>query len=548
MGQDQDWWRGAVIYQIYPRSYQDSNNDGIGDLPGIIDRLDYIASLGVDAIWISPFFQSPMKDFGYDVSDFRAVDPLFGRNEDADRLIEKTHERGMKLILDMVFSHTSDQHPWFRESRKSPDNPKADWYIWADPKEEGSPPNNWQSVFGGSAWKYDMWRKKYYLHNFLESQPDLNLLNPDVRKAIFDEARFWLDKGIDGFRLDVANMYIQDPQLRDNPPRPAGKQVPHEFLFYSPYEMQDHIYDKSRPENLPFIEELRSLAEEYDNRFLMGEIFDDDEIATMQDYIKGTNRLHTAYCFYLLTENRLSPEAIKHNLKAFYSGPGKDGWISWAMSNHDVVRPATRWAPDNIRDARVCKMMFALLNSLRGSTCIFQGEELGLTEAELNYEQLVDPWGKFLYPQWQGRDGCRTPMPWDEDKPHAGFSTADETWLPVPDTHKAMAVSAQENDPGSVLNFTRAFLQWRKQTPALIYGDIDFIDTGSDNVLAFTRTYEGQCWLCLFNFSAERLNLTLPLAVKGDEAAPSTGDAPTLAADGRDLALPGFGAFYGRKL
>lgn len=519
-----DWWKGAVIYQIYPRSFKDNNNDGIGDLPGIIEKLDYVASLGVDAIWISPFFKSPMKDYGYDVSDYCNIDPIFGTLADCDRLIARAHELGMKIIFDLVASHTSDQHAWFRESREDRTNNKADWYVWADPKPDGSPPNNWQAFFGGASWSYDVRRGQYYMHNFLPEQPDLNMHNPAVQDAMLAQFKFWLDRGVDGFRLDVANCYMHDPQLRDNPavdnPQPQFFNV----NFPTPFTMQDHVYDFSRPENITFIERIRALLDQYENRMSVAEIaFNKDGMGVGADYTRGENRLHTAYNFSLISGNGPSASYIRGALESFAAKDG--GWPSWAFSNHDVVRVVTRWGHENTRD--FAKMLNTLLGCLWGSVFIYQGEELGLPEATIPFERIQDPWGKYLFPKWQGRDGCRTPIPWSNES-NAGFNNGHEPWLPIAKNQRPLNVTEQENDAHSTLNFTRAFFAWRKNNLALITGNITFHDTSDDHHLAFTRTTGEQAILCVFNMSPTPATIHVNgqhIGLKGFEAQLSTDGA-----------------------
>ncbi|MGH8076192.1 MAG: alpha-amylase family glycosyl hydrolase, partial [Lysobacter sp.] len=333
------WYRGAVIYQIYPRSFLDTDGDGVGDLPGIVAKLDYIASLGVDAIWISPFFKSPMADFGYDIADYREVDPLFGTLADFERLLDKAHGLGIKVMIDQVLSHTSIEHEWFKQSRQSRDNAKADWYVWADAKPDGSPPNNWLSIFGGVAWQWEPRRGQYFLHNFLASQPDLNFHHPDVRTATLDNVRFWLDKGVDGLRLDAINFCFHDAQLRDNPPKPAHLRVGRGFSADNPYAFQYHLHNNMQPENLAFLEELRGLLNRYPGATTLGEISSEDSLATMGEYVNG-QRLHMGYSFELLTDDfnatylRATVESVEAHLA--------DGWPCWAISNHDVQRAASR--------------------------------------------------------------------------------------------------------------------------------------------------------------------------------------------------------------
>lgn len=376
-----EWWKGAVIYQIYPRSFQDSNADGIGDLQGIIQRLDYIKSLGVDAVWISPFFKSPMKDFGYDISDYRDIDPMFGTLDDFDTLISEAHKRDIKIIIDQVLSHTSNQHPWFVESREDNTNDKADWYVWADANPDGSPPNNWLSIFGGVAWQWEPRRCQYYLHNFLTEQPDLNFHHPEVRKAVLDNVEFWLKKGVDGFRLDAINFCFHDKQLRDNPAKPIELRQGRGFSEDNPYAFQYHYYNNTQPENLAFMEEIRALLNRYPGTVSLGEISSEDSLQTMAEYTADGNKLHMGYSFELLT-NDYSAKYIRETVSRLESVM-TEGWPCWAFANHDVERVASRWSIDGkVNDAQV-KMLTALLGSLRGSVCMYQGEELGLAKPPL---------------------------------------------------------------------------------------------------------------------------------------------------------------------
>ena len=534
---DAPWWRGAVTYQIYPRSFLDTDGDGVGDLPGIIERLDYVASLGVDAIWIAPFFRSPMADFGYDIADYRDVDPLFGTLADFDALLAKAHRLGLKVMIDQVLSHTSIEHAWFRESRESRDNPKADWYVWADAREDGSAPNNWLSLFGGPAWKWEPRRGQYYLHNFLASQPDLNFHHPDVRAAILDSVRFWLDKGVDGFRLDAINFCFHDRELRDNPPKPKEKRVGRGFSPDNPYAFQYHYYNNTRPENLAFLGELRALMDRYPGAATLGEISSEDSLATMAEYTRP-GRLHMGYSFELLTDD-FSAAHIRGTVQAL-EAQMTDGWPCWAISNHDVERVLTRWGRDQ-PSPQLANLLAAMVCSLRGSVCVYQGEELGLTEAELPYESLQDPYGIAFWPQFKGRDGCRTPMPWNEADAHAGFSRGTP-WLPVPSEHRAMAVSRQDADPHSVLNGFRAFMRWRKSQPALRWGDIAFIDT-AEPVLAFTRRLDGQTVLVVFNLAGAPVDIRLPAAL--GQPRPLDGHGLLQGHfDGGQLRLPGYGAWF----
>ncbi|CAH9051778.1 Oligo-1,6-glucosidase 1 [Pseudoalteromonas holothuriae] len=494
----QQWWKGAVIYQIYPRSFQDTNGDGIGDLPGIIDRLDYIKSLGVDAIWISPFFKSPMKDFGYDISDYRDIDPMFGNLNDFDTLIEQAHQRNIKIIIDQVLSHTSNEHQWFIDSRQSADNEKSDWYVWADAKPDGSAPNNWLSIFGGTAWQWEPRRCQYYLHNFLTEQPDLNFHNPDVRKAVLDNVEFWLKKGVDGFRLDAINFCYHDAQLRDNPAKPKALRQGRGFSEDNPYAFQYHYYNNTQPENLAFMQEIRTLLDRYPGTVSLGEISSEDSLQTMAEYTADDDKLHMGYSFELLTKD-YSAQYIRETVSTLESVMTQ-GWPCWAFSNHDVERVASRWHIDgkSVNNQQV-KMLSALLGSLRGSVCMYQGEELGLSEADVAFEDLQDPYGITFWPNFKGRDGCRTPMPWTSEHENAGFSTK-APWLPICNEHTLRSVKQQSQLSDSVLTYFQAFMAWRKQIPELLYGDIEFVET-AEPILAFYRHYANKTILCVFNLS-----------------------------------------------
>ena len=498
-----NWWRGGVIYQIYPRSFLDSNGDGIGDLNGITAKLDYVAKLGVDGIWLSPFVTSPMKDFGYDVSNYCDVDPMFGTLEDFKRLVEKAHALGLKVMMDQVLSHSSDQHPWFQESRASVTNPKSDWYVWADAKHDGTPPNNWMSIFGGSAWQWDTRRCQYYMHNFLASQPDLNFHNPEVQDALLASIKFWLDLGVDGYRLDTVNFYFHDAALRDNPGR--GRPVTEDPAVNSvnPYGWQQHKYDKSQPENLVFLQRLRALLNQYPNTTMVGEIGDDDGLARVAEYTQGGDKLHMAYCFDLLGEAHSAP--YLYGVLQRFQTLSQGGWPCWALSNHDVVRVATRWGGKE-PSTEMLRLAAALQLSLRGSVCIYQGDELGLPEAMIEFEQLQDPYGITMWPEFKGRDGCRTPMPWNSDAPHAGFSPelqeGAQPWLPVSSSHLGKSVQQQEASSDSLLSFYSSLLHWRKCQPALVDGDMTLLAV-HPQVLAYIRSADEQRMLCVFNFSSE---------------------------------------------
>ena len=485
------WWRGAVIYQIYPRSFADSDGDGIGDLAGITARLDHVASLGVDAIWLSPFFASPMRDFGYDVSDYRAVDPMFGTLADFDALVARAHALGLRVVIDQVYSHTSDEHAWFRESRADRTNPRADWYVWADPKPDGTPPNNWLSVFYGPSWTWDARRRQYYMHNFLPSQPDLNVHNPAVQAALLDTARFWLDRGVDGFRLDAINFAMHDRALTDNPPVLDPLAVRNR-----PFDWQHHRHSQSQPEMLELLERLGAVVRSYPgDRFTVAEVGGEQAAREMRDFTAGGDRLDTAYGFQFLYADALTPEVVRESFAAWPDAAGA-GWPSWAFSNHDAPRAVSRWGAPEDRDA-LARLTLTLLMALRGNVFLYQGEELGLPQATLTFEQLRDPEGIANWPLTQGRDGARTPMPWLADAANGGFSTG-EPWLPVPAAHRALAVDGQEADGGSVLHHCRRLIALRRTTLALREGAARPIAAPAP-LLAFERSAGGQRLLCLFN-------------------------------------------------
>jgi alpha-glucosidase len=490
-----EWWRGAVIYQIYPRSFLDTNADGIGDLAGITRKLDYIASLGVDGIWLSPFYRSPMKDFGYDVSDYLDVDPIFGTLADFDTLLAEAHDRSLKVIVDQVWSHSSNMHPWFVESAGSTDNPRADWYVWADPKPDGSPPNNWLASFGGPAWTWSPRRRQYYLHNFLPEQPDLNYWSKEVREAMLGIARFWLDRGVDGFRLDVINYIVHDRELRDNPPAMRAVDPPLATM------MQRHVFDRSRPEALDFIRDLRRLMDSYGERMTVGEIGDDPPLPRQQEYTAPPDRLHTAYSFYLLS-GPATPERFAQALSSWAEAPG---WPSWSLGNHDVARFASRIARD---EPSITRTLMAALLALRGTIFLYQGEELGLPQAEVPFELLQDPYDINAYPSGEGRDGARTPIPWRGDPVVAGFSDAPRTWLPIDPAHRPLAVDRQEPDPASMLNFTRRLIAVRKASPALRTGEASLVGAPL-GVLAFERREGDERVVCLFELDGRAAQVGL---------------------------------------
>lgn len=495
------WWRGAMIYHIYPRSFADSNGDGIGDLPGIIGHLEYIASLGVDAIWLSPFYTSPMKDFGYDVADYCNVDPIFGSLADFDLLVARAHSVGLRVVIDQVFSHTSDQHAWFQESRANRTNARADWYVWADPKPDGSPPSNWQSVFGGPAWAWDARRQQYYLHNFLLEQPDLNVHHPDVQNALLECARFWLERGVDGFRLDAIDYTMHDPALSDNPARPVDGRP-----RTRPVDFQEPRYNKGHANLVSFIERVRALTEDYGDRFTVAEVGGEGAEAMMKLVTAGDRRLHTSYGFNFLYADALTPSLVQSAVEAWSDNTGAL-WPSWAFSNHDAPRAVSRWSTPSDQ-AAAARLALLLLVSLRGNLFLYQGEELGLPQAEVGFADLKDPEAIANWPLTLGRDGARTPMPWKRRAPYAGFSTV-RPWLPVPDSHAALAADAQEADEASTLSLTRQLVRFRKEHPALRYGSMRIIEA-SAALLIFERAFEGEHLLCVFNLGRTEAHFQAP--------------------------------------
>ncbi|AWD20646.1 alpha-amylase family glycosyl hydrolase [Fuscovulum blasticum] len=534
---DPDWWRGAVIYQIYPRSYQDSNGDGIGDLKGIIPRLDHIARLGADAIWISPFFTSPMKDFGYDVSDYCDVDPMFGTLADFDALVARAHELNIRVMIDLVLSHTSDQHPWFKESRQSRDNAKADWYVWAEPKPDGTPPTNWLSIFGGSAWQWDARREQYYLHNFLTSQPDLNFHTPKVQQALLDATRFWLERGVDGFRLDTINFYFHDQNLRDNPPLPPQERNDRTAPKVNPYNHQMHLFDKSRPENLEFLRKFRATLAPY-GAAAVGEVGDSERgLQIMAQYTSGGDKVQMCYPFELLQPARVTAGDLKSTFDQL-AAEAPDAWPCWSYSNHDVVRHITRWG---LTDT-AARSYIVLLASLRGSICLYQGEELGLPEAEVGFDDLQDPYGIEFWPEFKGRDGCRTPMVWVSDNGNGGFSTAEKGWLPVDPRHLTRAVAVQEGDAQSMLAYYRSVLAFRRAHPVLRDGDMGPITTKGD-VAQFLRRGQ-ETLFCAFNLGEGAAIVRLPEGTWQTVGA-ELGAVPV---ETGEIHLPGWGFVLARQV
>ena len=526
-----DWWRGAVIYQIYPRSFFDSNGDGIGDLRGVTARLDYVARLGVDAIWLCPFFCSPQADFGYDVSDHLAVDPVFGTLADFDALVARAHALGLKVLIDQVWSHTSDRHAWFLASRAGREDRHADWYVWADPQPDGTPPNNWLSVFGGAAWAWEPRRRQYYLHHFLRQQPALNLHNPDVMDAILESGEFWLRRGVDGFRLDAIDFMTHDRHLRPNPPAP----LPAGGVPAKPFGLQRHLHDMMQPDTPGVLAQVRRLIDRFPGRTTLGEISSQDgAFERVRRLTAGDRHLHMAYTLRPLRGgfDHATLRALLAEMAA-----NESGWPCWSFSNHDVERAASRWHPRGRaagHDPDFARLLMALLLSLRGSVSVYQGEELGLTEAELTFADLRDPFGIAYFPEFRGRDGSRTPLPWAGDAPQAGF-TAGTPWLPVPAAHLPLAA-----DRSQLCHDWQRFLRFRRGCKALRRGRLLPLDLPAP-LLGFVRECGGERVLALFNLAETPTAADLG-AFTGLRALPETGFAPPI--DGETAMLARFGALF----
>lgn len=480
------WWQRGIIYQIYPRSFADSNGDGIGDLPGIMSKLGYLRWLGVDAVWLSPIYPSPMADFGYDVSDYRSIHPLFGTMDDFDRLVETAHRLGIKVILDLVPNHTSSQHPWFLESRSSRNNPKRDWYIWKDPAPDGGPPNNWLSTFGGSAWEFDANTGQYYYHAYLKQQPDLNWRNPDVRHAMHEVMRFWLDRGVDGFRIDVIWHLIKDDQFRANPPNP------HYRAGEWPYRQLLATYTTDRPEVHHIIAGMRAVMDDYSDRLMIGEVYLPVE-RLVTYYGTGGDGCHLPFNFQLI-EERWHAATIASAVQAYEAALPAHGWPNWVLGNHDKPRIASRIG---LPQARVAAM---LLLTLRGTPTLYYGDEIGMTDVPIPPNLVQDPWEHNVPGIGLGRDPFRTPMQWD-DSSHAGFTTA-APWLPVgQDAHK-VNVAAERSDPQSLLNLYRELIRLRNTEDTLILGSYQPI-LATDDVMLYRRDLDTRRLLVGLNFSAQ---------------------------------------------
>jgi len=502
------WWREGVFYQIYPCSFMDADNDGIGDLRGIIEKLDYLNdgtenSLGVDALWLSPIFASPMYDFGYDVSDFTAIDPTFGTLADFDELLAEAHKRNIRIVLDFVPNHTSNLHEWFKESRSSRDNPKRDWYIWKDPgSHRGRRPNNWQSVFGGPAWEWDETTGQFYYHHFAVQQPDVNWRNPELKQAMFDQMSFWLDKGVDGFRLDAFNHIFKDSRFRDNPHR-IGRR---------PYDMQRHVYDKDLPEPIGIARDMRALVDSYGKkgeRMLVGEVYIEDPEEAVLYYGDGADGLNL--CFYFsFSFNSYSARKFRESVRTWEGLLPPKGQPTYFLSNHDHPRHIGRYGArcDAKTEARA-RVTALMLLTLRGTPFIYYGEEIGMRNLHIKKKDLKDPVGIRYWPLPVGRDMARTPMQWD-DTSGAGFTTSDCPWLPINPNHIEINVAAQKENPDSLFNFYRRLLWKRKTLPSLLRGDLTILDNAPDRLFCYLRSHENETTMVTLNFSNRKETLTLP--------------------------------------
>lgn len=490
------WWRDGVIYQIYPRSFADSDQDGLGDLNGITARLDYLAELGVDAIWLSPVYPSPDVDFGYDVSDYIDIDRRYGTLADFDRLVQQAHQHGIRIVMDLVLNHTSDQHPWFQQSRASKDNPYRDWYLWRDAKPGGGPPNNWWSVFGGRAWEYDPATGQYYYHMFYKEQPDVNWHNPEVRRELINIFRFWAERGVDGFRLDVFNLYFKDALFRDNPPR----------LGLRGYDRQRHVYDCDQPEMMPLLAEIRQLMDSYPERYAVGETFDSNAEKAARYCAPGL--LHASFNFEFL-RSPWQPRRFLEAIQRWEHTLAPDSWPTYVMNNHDTPRSATRYGRGE--DDERLKVGAALLLTQRGTPYLYYGEEIGMRDIAVRRSEIKDPIGKRYWPFYKGRDGCRAPMQWN-DSPYAGFS-AVKPWLPPHPNYPQRNAAAQIADEHSLFHFYRKLIRLRRELPALRRGLFQPLTFEPRALLAYLRQTGDQTVLVALNFSRRPVRLHLSPAL-----------------------------------
>ncbi len=497
MEKDFLWWRDGVIYQIYPRSFKDSNGDGIGDLKGIEQKLGYLADLGIDALWLSPIYPGPDCDFGYDVSNYREIDAKFGNLEDFNNLIKIAHEFKIHIILDLVLNHTSDQHAWFLASRSSQDNPFRDWYIWRNAKPGGGVPNNWQSRFGGSGWEWDEKTKQYYFHMFAKEQPDLNWQNPKVREAILDMVNYWLKKGVDGFRLDVFNAFFKSPNLENNPFKPG----------LTGFDRQQHIYDIDQKGMREWLMEFRILLDSYPQRYSIGESFEANP-QRAASYVSD-QLLHAAFDFDFL-KNGFHPGAFYEDIQRWENALQDRGWPNYVLNNHDVKRSASRYTR-NERDDRLF-VLAGMLLTLRGTPFLYYGEEIGMREIPIKKkEDVLDPVGKRYWPFYKGRDGCRSPMQWDTSK-FAGFSE-NQPWLPIHNDYLVRNVHEEETNPDSLLNFYKNLIKIRKENAALQKGMYLPLTFDPRRLLAYMRKLEDETVLVALNFSRRRTALIISTSI-----------------------------------
>jgi alpha-glucosidase len=531
-GEGRPWWQHAVFYELYPRSFADSNNDGVGDLRGIASKLDYLKDLGADAIWISPCFPSPQVDFGYDVSDYENIDPMYGTLADFDYLASEAKKRNIHIILDFVVNHTSDQHHWFLASKSSRTSPYRDWYIWREGKGPGQPPNNWVSTFGGSAWQFDPTTNQYYYHYFYPQQPDLNWRNPAVKDAMFDVTRWWYKRGVSGFRLDAVDTLFEDPNLNDNPILKPGKNA-----FGDPFEQNK--YNTKLPEVHDILRGLRQVANEYD-AVLIGETWTADVAELNQYYGKGNNELQLPMDFLFTMVNKLSPAEFRKQIAAVNAA---SGWPTFVISNHDIVRSYDRYG-DGKHNDEIAKLMAALYLTLRGTPIMYYGEEIGMkTTPPTRPEEVKDPIGRKGWPQEKGRDGERTPMQWDNSE-NAGF-TKGTPWLPVPPTYKTHNVARESKDPDSILEFYKSLIKLRHANSALLNGDYKAINESNANVLSYLRVYKDKAVIVSLNMSDTPQSIKLEFKPNGFASAIALLTTGKSVAKGDQLSLEPYGVFIG---
>ena len=527
------WWQHAVFYEVYPRSFADSNNNGIGDLKGITSKLGYLRDLGVDAIWITPCFPSPQVDFGYDVSNYEDIDPMYGTLADFDTMVKDGDKRRVKIILDFVVNHTSDQHPWFLDSKSSKSAPHRDWYIWRDGQGPGKPPNNWISIFGGPAWKFDPTTNQWYYHIFYAEQPDLNWRNPAVEKAMFDVTRWWYRRGVAGFRLDAVDRMFEDPDLRDNPGLPGTTE------YGDPN--QETKYNAKLPEMHDELKGLRKVADQY-NAVLIGETWTKNVAELKEYYGNGNDELQMPMDFLFTKVDKLSPAEFRRQIAGVESS---GGWPVFVLSNHDIVRAYNRYG-DGTHNDEIAKLMAGFYLTLRGTPIMYYGEEIGMENNDpKSKDDVKDPIGRRGWPDEKGRDGERTPMQWN-DKPNAGFSTV-APWLPVPPSYKTHNVATESKDPHSILNFYKQVLALRHTNKALLDGNYVALNESDDNVLSYLRNYNGQAVLVVLNMSSSPQKAKFDLSGLGfaNASYKTLLATPQSASAGKEVSLPPFGVFIG---